>query len=203
LETPEPSLYCTLEPMPAPDATQSGYRPGGPIVLVPHDARWFSEFERESAAVATALGDTLVELHHIGSTAIPAIVAKPVIDMLAVVRDLGLVDVRAPALELLSYEAMGEFGIKGRRYFRKNDSDGVRTHQVHAFVVGSPDVHRHLAFRDYLRSHPAEAQRYSELKLALAQRNVANIDSYTDGKTTFVREIEARALHGAQPERSA
>lgn len=172
-------------------------------MLVPHDARWSNEFGRESAAVARALGDVLVEIHHIGSTAIPGIVAKPVIDMLAVVADLGLVDVRAAALESLSYEAMGEFGITGRRYFRKNGTDGVRTHQVHAFKVNSPDVRRHIAFRDYLRCHPAEAQRYSELKLALAQRSSSDIDSYTDGKTTFVREIESRALHGVRPERSA
>jgi GrpB-like predicted nucleotidyltransferase (UPF0157 family) len=184
--------------MPTRDSPQAGYHPGGPIVLVPHDASWSKEFCRESAAVAAALGDALVEIHHIGSTAIQGIVAKPVIDMLAVVPDLGLVDRRAAALELLSYESMGEFGIKGRRYFRKNGTGGVRTHQVHAFEVGSPDVRRHLAFRDYLRMHSADAQRYSELKLALAQRHSGEIESYTDGKSMFIREIEARALKGAQ-----
>jgi GrpB-like predicted nucleotidyltransferase (UPF0157 family) len=173
--------------------TEAGYRPGGPIVLVPHNTEWSSNFVRESAEVAAALGDVLVAIHHIGSTAIPGILAKPVIDILAVVTDLALVDLQAGTLRALNYEAMGEFGIPGRRYFRKNRADGVRTHQLHAFSVDSSEPQRHLAFRDYLRAHPRAAQAYVELKLELRRRFPTDIQSYAEGKTEFVRDIELRA----------
>ena len=118
------------------------------ITVVPHDAAWAAEFDRASRLVADACGHRLIEIHHIGSTAIPGIYAKPVIDMLAVVDDVTRLDACNPQVAALGYEPMGEFGIPGRRYFRRDDAAGVRTHQVHAFEAGSPDVTRHLAFRD-------------------------------------------------------
>jgi GrpB-like predicted nucleotidyltransferase (UPF0157 family) len=175
------------------NSIQTEYRPGGPIVLVPYDPRWRSDFEREAALVSATLGDYLIAMHHIGSTAIPGIVAKPVLEMLAVITDVILLDTRARHLEDLGYEAMGEFGIEGRRYFRKNSKEGARTHQIHAFAVGSPEIDRHLAFRDYLRRHPDEAQQYGNLKLELARHNLTDIEGYTGGKTEFIREIERRA----------
>lgn len=178
------------------DPTEAEYRPGGPIVLVPHNPEWSSHFARESAEVAAALGDVLVAIHHIGSTAIPDVIAKPVIDILAVVTDLALVDLRAEALRALNYEAMGEFGIPGRRYFRKSRTEGVRTHQIHAFEVDSHEPQRHLAFRDYLRTHPAAARAYVELKLELRRQFPTDIQGYSEGKTEFVRDIESRASRG-------
>jgi GrpB-like predicted nucleotidyltransferase (UPF0157 family) len=178
------------------NSIQTEYRPRGPIVLVPYEPRWCSDFEQESASVRASLGDLLISLHHIGSTAIPGIVAKPVIDMLAVVTDVALLDTGAHLLEELGYEAMGEFGIEGRRYFRKNSKEGARTHQIHAFAGGSPEIDRHLAFRDYLREHPDEAQQYGNLKLELARHFMTDIDGYTDSKTEFIREIERRARDG-------
>ena len=103
------------------------------VFLVPRDARWAEEFSRESSVVAGAIGDLLIAMHHIGSTAIPGIHAKPIIDILAVVSDVALLDESRPQMEALGYEAMGEFGISGRRYFRKDDACGNRTHQIHAF----------------------------------------------------------------------
>src|SRR5262249_30641110 len=108
-----------------------------PVRVVPHRESWKDEFESEAVRVRDALGAALERLHHIGSTAIPGIHAKPVIDMLAEVETLDAVDAARTKMEALGYEAMGEFGIPGRRYFRK-DTAGARTHQIHAFVVGSP-----------------------------------------------------------------
>src|SRR5688572_28463629 len=127
------------------------------ITVVSYDLRWPEAFAAEAAAVAAALGGSLLEIHHIGSTAIPGIHAKPVIDMLAVVREIAGVDRDAPRMAALGYETMGHFGIPGRRYFRRDDAAGQRTHQVHAFQNGSPHVARHLAFRDFMRAHPALA----------------------------------------------
>ena len=144
--------------------------------------------------MAKALGDALVAMHHIGSTSVPGIVAKPVIDMLAVVTRVKATDLRTPALAALGYEAMGEFGIRGRRYFRKSSADGARTHQIHAFAVDSCEIRRHLAFRDYLRAHSAAAEEYGKLKLELARRFPTDVEAYTEAKTEFIRAIESRVL---------
>lgn len=173
------------------------------VHLVPHDAQWADEFARESSRVAEAFGEWHVVIHHIGSTAIPGICAKPVIDMLAVVRDVARLDAQEAEMQALGYEALGEFGLAGRRYFRKDDARGQRTHQVHAFQAGSPQIARHLAFRDYLRAHPGVAREYEALKQQLAARHPADISAYTDGKDALIAEIDARAAawraSGAEP----
>jgi GrpB-like predicted nucleotidyltransferase (UPF0157 family) len=92
------------------------------------------------------------------------IVAKPIIDVLVEVESLRRLDQETPALEAIGYEAKGEYGIPRRRYFRKDDARGVRTHQLHAFEKQSGHIARHLAFRDYMIAHPDEAQTYATLK---------------------------------------
>jgi GrpB-like predicted nucleotidyltransferase (UPF0157 family) len=163
------------------------------VVVVPHNPRWRNSFEAEAKGIAAALGERLVAVHHIGSTAIPGIHAKPIVDVLVEVRDLGELDARTPAMESLGYEAMGEYGIPGRRYFRKSNQAGTRTHHVHAFEAGSGEAVRHLAFRDYMIAHPADAQAYSELKRKLAAEHPRNIDGYMDGKDGFIQEMDRRA----------
>ncbi len=163
------------------------------IVLSSHDVGWRDAFEREAAAVTHSLGDALDTLHHIGSTAIPGIHAKPVIDMLAVTADLARLDARADRLVALGYEALGEFGIAGRRYFRKDDPEGVRTHQIHAFEAGSPQIARHLAFRDYLIAHPEVARAYDALKHRLAAIHPHDTRRYTEGKGAFIADVDAKA----------
>ena len=163
------------------------------VVLEPYRAEWATHFAHEADAVRTALGEVLLELHHIGSTAIPGIVAKPIIDMLAVVRDVALLDRHAAALVAFGYESKGAFGIPGRRYFRRNDAAGVRTHHLHAFAIGSIEIEKHLRFRDYLRAHPADAQAYASLKRELARRCAGDGTAYTDGKSEFIANIDQRA----------
>jgi GrpB-like predicted nucleotidyltransferase (UPF0157 family) len=97
-------------------------------------------------------------------------------------------------MERLGYEAMGEFGIEGRRYFRRDDPTGRRTHQVHAFAHDSPQLTRHLAFRDFMRAHRELADRYGELKLRLAAAHPHDMQAYMDGKDGFIKEMQARAL---------
>ncbi|MGD1904596.1 MAG: GrpB family protein [Leptolyngbyaceae cyanobacterium] len=163
------------------------------VEVVPHNPLWQQTFEQASQQVAQALGENVVAIHHIGSTAIPDIYAKPIIDLLPVVRAIALVDQHNPAIAAQGYEAMGEYGIPGRRYFRKHDAAGARTHHVHVFEVGSAQVERHLAFRDYMRSHPTDAQHYSDLKQKLAQAHPTDIEAYMDGKDGFIQSIDAKA----------
>ena len=164
------------------------------IQVVAHDPAWRGEFEAEARRITRALGDLVVRLHHIGSTAIPGIFAKPIIDFLMEVEDIVDLDDRSSFMEEIGYEAMGEFGIPGRRYFRKNNALGVRTHQVHAFEADSTEVERHLAFRDYMIAHPEEAQAYGDLKRKLAQEHPDDIEAYMDGKDPFIKECEAKAI---------
>lgn len=163
------------------------------VFLVPYDPCWPAEFAQESSAVAMAFGNLLMAIHHIGSTAIPGIRAKPIIDMLAVVTDIAKVDERNSELQALGYEAMGEFGIPGRRYFRKDDATGNRTHQIHAFQLGSPQVERHLAFRDFMKVHREFAEQYDALKGRLAGLHPDDIAGYTAGKDEFIKAMDARA----------
>lgn len=163
------------------------------VEIVPPNPAWPDAFQSESRRVALALGNNVTTIHHIGSTAIPGIYAKPVIDMLVEVRDLTQVDANESAMIALGYEALGEFGI--RRYFRKDNTDGVRTHHAHIFEHSSPEVARHLAFRDYMIAHPEVAQQYGDLKRQLAdQLNRDDIEGYMDGKDEFVKTMEKRAL---------
>ena len=163
------------------------------VVLQSHEPGWADEYLRESAAISEAVGESIIAIHHIGSTAIPGIEAKPVIDMLAVTDEMECLDKRSELLQSLGYEALGEFGISGRRYFRKNNSSGARTHQIHAFQTGSPQIARHLAFRDYLIAHPAVARDYEILKLRLAAEYSNDMKLYTTGKDSFIKEIDLRA----------
>lgn len=164
------------------------------IIVIAHDPTWKIAFAEESARIRDALPDCELEVYHIGSTAIPSICAKPIIDMLLVVQDLVLLDTRVASMLALGYEAKGEFGIEGRRYFRKNAPSGVRTHHVHAFERGSAGERRHLAFRDYMISHPGFAQEYGALKQRLAANFPNSMEDYMNGKSAFIKYHETLAL---------
>jgi len=168
-----------------------------PIVVVPPDPSWPELFHREAEAIRELLGPEAVYLHHIGSTAVPGLAVKPIIDILLVVRDVGALDHLAGGWAELGYEAMGEYGLAGRRYYRK----GTRQQgwHVHAYALDHPDIERHLAFRDYLRASPVAAHRYGALKQELALRHPGDRDAYMAGKEPFIREAEAHALAWWRP----
>jgi GrpB-like predicted nucleotidyltransferase (UPF0157 family) len=164
------------------------------VTVVPYNPRWPAAFECAVREVRAALGESLLEIHHIGSTSIPGIHAKPIIDMLAVTGDLAQVDALSERMRAIGYEVMGEFGIAGRRYFRRDNTEGVRTEQIHAYAAQSPHILRHLAFRDFMRVHGELARAYSQLKQRLAAAHPLDIEAYMDGKDPFIRETQAKAL---------
>lgn len=163
------------------------------VEVVPHNPNWRGAFENESKQVAVVLGSNVVAIHHIGSTSIPAIHAKPIIDMLVAVREIAKVDDQNLAMQAIGYEAKGEYGIPGRRYFRKHNEAGMRTHHIHLFTVHSAQIERHLAFCDYMRFHPEDARKYSQLKQKLAMMYPNDIDGYVNGKDEFIKEIDKKA----------
>jgi uncharacterized protein len=163
------------------------------VQLVAYHPEWHSLYQREAEQILHALQPELLAIHHIGSTSIPGIFAKPIIDILVEVRQIERVDIYNEAMSALGYEARGEYGLPGRRYFCKRTGE-VHTHHVHIYQRGHPDIPRHLAFRDYLRAHPAQAQRYSQLKQELAALHPADVDAYQDGKSGLIQELEQNAL---------
>jgi GrpB-like predicted nucleotidyltransferase (UPF0157 family) len=163
------------------------------VEVVQHQPQWLDAFEIESHSVSSALGENMVAIHHIGSTAIPHIYAKPIIDLLVEVKDILVVDQHNSAMEKLGYVVMGEFGIPDRRFFLKDSAAGIRTHHVHVFAIYSPQIQRHLAFRDYLIAHLEIAQEYSDLKCDLAKQYPQDIQGYMDGKDEFIKTIDQQA----------
>lgn len=162
--------------------------------VVPHDPKWKEAFSAEASSIHVALEGFPIKLHHIGSTAVPGILAKPIIDLVGAVLDLNSFDAVSDKIETLGYEAMGAFGIAGRRYFRKINLEGRRTHHLHIFAEGSPHIERHLAFRDYLTRHPEKAAEYSALKAKLTNGWTPSWDAYLDGKDPFIRNTEPEAV---------
>ena len=161
--------------------------------MVPYDPAWKGTFEAEAAKLRTVLHDEALAVHHIGSTSVPGLQAKPTVDVLVEVRKVeNLDDLEVPMAEG-GYEAWGEYGIPGRRFFTR-DLGPERLCNVHAFEAGTPEVERHLAFRDYLREHPETARAYGKLKTDLAEKYPADLEAYTNGKGAFVKKTEKKAL---------
>jgi GrpB-like predicted nucleotidyltransferase (UPF0157 family) len=162
------------------------------IEVLPYDPTWPQIYCAEAAQVSLVLGSNLVAAHHIGSTAVPGLAAKPTIDILLIVRELATLDACNTALSALGYQAKGEHGILGRRYFSKKEGDRHLFH-MHAYAEGHADIERHLNFRDYLIAHPAAALDYQILKQGLAAQFREEPAEYTAGKANFIREVESRA----------
>lgn len=158
----------------------------------PHDPRWNAAFAAEVRVLEAALGAAALEFHHVGSTAIAGVWAKPIIDVAVAARALDDVDARTADMEAAGYEARGEYGIAGRRYFRKTSAPGEGFH-VHVFARGSEHIARHLQFRDFLLLRPDVAQAYSALKQSLADADGVLVDDYVARKAAFVRNVQTLA----------
>lgn len=160
------------------------------IEVVPYSPEWPKMFASEAELIKQALGNNCITVHHIGSTSVPGLSAKPIIDILPVVKDIQEVDKATKVMESLGYEAKGEFGIAFRRYFQKGRN--TRTHNVHVYQDGDPEIIRYLKFRDWMRSHPDDAENYSKLKEGLAAKFPEDILQYCNGKDAFVASIDAK-----------
>lgn len=161
------------------------------IEVVPYDENWEKEFIKESRKIKDIMNDEIIKIHHIGSTSIKGIYAKPVIDILIEVKDIKNIDNYNEAMMKLGYIKKGEFGIKERRFFIKGLYN--RTHHIHIFQTGNKEIKRHLNFRDYMNSNKDEAKRYENLKIDLAKKFKYDIDGYCNGKNDFIKNIDKKA----------
>ena len=163
-----------------------------PIEVAPYDARWPAAFEQERALLAEALGPWLAgPLEHIGSTAVPGLAAKPVIDIMAPVHTLAA---SRPAIEAARELGYVHYPYKPdvMHWFCK-PSAAHRTHHLHLVPLGSPLWRERLAFRDALRADPELRASYQALKLDLAQRHRLVREAYTDAKTPFIEQVLRQA----------
>ena len=158
------------------------------IEVVPYDPNWPKMFLAARDELNEVLGKEILELHHIGSTAVRGISAKPVIDMLAVVDKIETADNWGSTLEKPGYAALGEYGIPGRRFFTR-DTGGQRSHHLHVFGRGDPEIARHLQFRDSLKANPGIKRYYSRLKESLAKQFPEDMESYIKGKKDFIDKV--------------
>jgi len=160
------------------------------IIIKEYDPQWPKLFEAEHTVIMEAIGHYVADIKHVGSTAVPGLAAKPVIDiMVGLRRILDAQDCILP-IEGMEYEYVPEFEAEfpERRYFRKS-MNGKRTHQIHMVEIGTDFWKRHLLFRDHLREHSKTADEYGLLKRKLAITFENDREGYTNAKTPFIQNI--------------
>jgi GrpB-like predicted nucleotidyltransferase (UPF0157 family) len=166
----------------------------GEVVVTPYDPRWPELFVESADEIRRAIGTSILGVHHVGSTSVPGLCAKPILDILVSVSDLEVALSLEPALRAIGYEFRPDEAIRDRRFFRRPCGGACRTHHL---SLAEPNSRHHtatLAFRDILRDQPHLAAEYAHLKLSLAKRFSRNRPAYIDAKTEFVTRV--LASHG-------
>ncbi len=162
----------------------------GPIQLHEWDAVWPGLFARENARIRSALGERVRRLEHVGSTAVPGLAAKPIIDMVLTVDDSADEGSYLPALAAKGYVLR----IREPAWFEHRVLKGPDTDiNLHVFTEGAEEVDRLITFRDHLRTHRDDRERYAEAKRGLASRDWVYVQNYADAKSAVVEEILGRA----------
>jgi GrpB-like predicted nucleotidyltransferase (UPF0157 family) len=166
-----------------------------PVELQPHSEDWMRIAEIERGRLSEVLGANLVAVHHIGSTAILGICAKPIVDLIPEVVSLTQLDDARQQVCSLGYQWWGEYGMSGRRYCTLDDRDtGKRRVQLHCFAHNDSNIERYLAFRDYLRTHPEIACEYESIKINARELYPNDSYAYSRAKSNWVSAVESQAL---------
>lgn len=160
--------------------------------IAEYDPDWILHYEKEARLLQSIFGDVALNIHHIGSTAIPGIKAKPIIDILITTNDINTIDRFDDQMERLQYAVGGEFGLPGRRFYCKGDEEHCHFH-VHIYEATNPSVEKYLLFRDYMIAHPTDAKAYESLKTDLATKYPNNRTLYTQSKGDFINQIFIKA----------
>lgn len=161
--------------------------------IVDYSPQWASDFESEAVHLKEIFKDAIFSIHHIGSTSIPGMKAKPIIDILITTTHLEKIDDFDAQMEHQGYVVGGEFGLPGRRFFCKGNQDHCQIH-IHVYEHSNPVVEKYILFRDYLTAHPNQVKAYEALKLELAEKYPHNRTLYTQSKSSFIEKILTKAL---------
>ncbi|MHA1348033.1 MAG: GrpB family protein [Candidatus Heimdallarchaeaceae archaeon] len=164
----------------------------GVVKLNDYDPQWKSLFEKESALILSVAEEVIEDIQHIGSTAIPGVVAKPIIDVLLAINSLSNIKKLTDLLTPIGFVYRGEQGIPDRHLFVKGGED-YRTHHLHVVVKEHSEWLKHILFRDYLRKHPKDVEKYSKLKLDLLKKYEFEREKYTESKSDFIEKILEKA----------
>lgn len=164
-----------------------------PIQILTYDPEWSRNFELLRGFFITQLGHMIQEIYHVGSTAVPGLSAKPVIDLDIVLTDLSKLEEAIDKLHQLGYIYRGEMGITGRHVFSADGSTFTFAHHMYICDPHSDAFKNHISLRDFLRSNAAASKQYGELKKQLIQSNAYDMDAYVHGKTAFITGILAAA----------
>ena len=167
------------------------------IIIEDHSLEWAISFQKFKSIYQEYLEDLIMDIQHIGSTSVPGLAAKPVIDLDLIIEDRSFLESIKTILAKLGYEYMGDMGIKDREAFKRTSSrtpnDGSLrdwpAHNLYVCINGSIALRNHLALRDFLRANPEKAKEYGELKKRLVTENLFDIDLYIKNKTPFILEI--------------
>jgi len=166
------------------------------VKLIPHQAAWAELLRQEAERLRAALGDQVVRIEHAGSTSVPGLDAKPILDIVVAVRDMTEVAAFEQALRPLGYVHQVENDQPGRLYFPKRLPDDRSTHHLNITELGTECWLTHVAFRDYLRDHPESREEYRKLKLDLGRRHSTDRAAYQEGKRAFIERVLALAHEG-------
>ena len=162
------------------------------VEVIPYQEDWKEKFENEAKIIKNILNSNIIDIYHIGSTSIPNMSAKPIIDIMVSAETIAAIDHYNPQFRESGYIPMGEHGIPLRRFFYKEENE-KRVAHIHIFDQKSADIERHINFRDYMITHPNEALQYSQLKEALARKYPTDIESYIQAKHDFIQEMDRKA----------
>lgn len=161
------------------------------VVVLPYDEQWKHDFLQIKAELANVLGQLAIEIEHVGSTSVQGLSAKPIIDIDIVIKDYSGLENIISALEKIGYQHEGNLGITGREAFKYDGKEHLRKHHLYVCPEDSPELKRHIAFRDYLQTHPDAVREYSRIKEEGAELYPNDIDRYIEHKSLFIEKIYA------------
>lgn len=162
------------------------------VTVVPYDVNWKADFEKIKNEIVLAIGDLIIGVEHVGSTSVEGLCAKPCIDIDVVIKDMSVFDSVVKGLATIGYVHEGDLGIKGREAFDYKDKPHLKKHHLYVCPQYSEELHRHVAFRELLRSDHDAAERYGKVKQEAAKLFPCDIEKYINYKSQCIKELYER-----------
>jgi len=159
------------------------------VVVLPYDPIWKRDFDNIRLEIENAVGDLIVGIEHVGSTAVEGLSAKPCVDIDVVIKDYSVFQMVADKLKDIGYIHEGNLGIEGREAFKYSDKLHLRTPHLYVCPKESEELRRHIVFRNFLRNNPAEAKKYGAIKMEGARLFPNDINKYIEYKTPYIEEV--------------
>ena len=159
------------------------------VVVESYDETWTSAFEEIKKEIESAVGDLIIGIEHVGSTSVEGLSAKPIIDIDIIINDYSIFDAVVNKLNNIGYIHEGNLGIKDREAFKYSDKSHLQRHHLYVCPQHSEELHRHITFRDFLRSNPEAVKRYGAVKEKAAQLFPDNIEKYIEYKSPCIEEL--------------